>query len=53
MQEAKDALYSRLPTIGNLVHDSVPVNNNEVSVLLLFCVFFFEWWNDWLEMCAV
>ncbi|KAJ6737018.1 hypothetical protein OIU85_019120 [Salix viminalis] len=29
VQEAKDALYSRLPTIGNLVHDSVPVNNNE------------------------
>lgn len=29
VQEAKDALYSRLPTIGNLVHDSVPVNDNE------------------------
>ncbi|KAG5245371.1 serine--tRNA ligase [Salix suchowensis] len=32
VQEAKDALYSRLPTIGNLVHDSVPVNNNEKRV---------------------
>ncbi|CAK7336653.1 unnamed protein product [Dovyalis caffra] len=29
VQEAKDALYSRLSTIGNLVHDSVPFDNNE------------------------
>ncbi|CAK7336656.1 unnamed protein product [Dovyalis caffra] len=29
VQEAKDALYSRLSTIGNLVRDSVPFDNNE------------------------
>ncbi|KAF8401663.1 hypothetical protein HHK36_012609 [Tetracentron sinense] len=29
VQEARAALYSRLETIGNLVHDSVPVSNDE------------------------
>ncbi|KAL4202468.1 hypothetical protein AMTRI_Chr02g221260 [Amborella trichopoda] len=29
VQEAKDALYSRLETVGNLVHDSVPISNDE------------------------
>eukprot|EP00262_Sarcandra_glabra_P005312 TRINITY_DN16751_c0_g1_i1.p1 TRINITY_DN16751_c0_g1~~TRINITY_DN16751_c0_g1_i1.p1 ORF type:complete len:457 (-),score=88.13 TRINITY_DN16751_c0_g1_i1:322-1692(-) len=29
VQEARAALYSRLESIGNLVHDSVPVSNDE------------------------
>ena len=44
MKEAKDALYSRLSTIGNIVHVSVPVDDNEVSVFLSLCMcacFFF------------
>ncbi|KAF8388044.1 hypothetical protein HHK36_026710 [Tetracentron sinense] len=31
VQEARAALYSRLETIGNLVHDSVPVSNDEAN----------------------
>ncbi|XP_076895501.1 serine--tRNA ligase isoform X1 [Bidens hawaiensis] len=31
VQEAEDALYSKLATIGNLVHDSVPVSNDEAN----------------------
>ncbi|OVA05496.1 Aminoacyl-tRNA synthetase [Macleaya cordata] len=31
VQEAKAALYSKLETIGNLVHDSVPVSNDEAN----------------------
>lgn len=30
VQEARAALYKRLEVIGNLVHDSVPVSDNEV-----------------------
>ena len=30
VQEARAALYSKLEIIGNLVHDSVPVDNDEV-----------------------
>lgn len=32
VQEALTALQSRLGSIGNLVHDSVPVDNNEVCL---------------------
>ena len=32
VQEARAALYSRLEVIGNLVHDSVPVSNDEVCI---------------------
>lgn len=31
VQEAKSALDKRLETIGNLVHDSVPVSDDEVG----------------------
>ncbi|CAK9167983.1 unnamed protein product [Ilex paraguariensis] len=31
VQEARAALYSRLEVIGNLVHDSVPVSNDEAN----------------------
>ncbi|XP_076911093.1 serine--tRNA ligase-like [Bidens hawaiensis] len=31
VQEAKDALESKLATVGNLVHDSVPVSNDEAN----------------------
>ncbi|XP_057960464.1 serine--tRNA ligase [Malania oleifera] len=31
VQEAKAALYSILETVGNLVHDSVPVSNDEAN----------------------
>ncbi|KAJ4822825.1 hypothetical protein Tsubulata_015827 [Turnera subulata] len=31
VQEAKAALYSKLETVGNLVHDSVPVSNDEAN----------------------
>lgn len=30
VQEAKATLDSKLETIGNLIHDSVPVSNDEV-----------------------
>lgn len=32
VQEVRKALYSKLEVIGNLVHDSVPVSNNEVCM---------------------
>lgn len=32
VQEAKAVLDSKLETIGNLVHDSVPVSNDEVHL---------------------
>ena len=32
VQQAKAALDSKLETIGNLVHDSVPVSNDEVRL---------------------
>lgn len=39
VQEARAALYSKLEIIGNLVHDSVPVSNDEVcKVCCLFLV---------------
>ncbi|KAK6915561.1 Aminoacyl-tRNA synthetase, class II (G/ P/ S/T) [Dillenia turbinata] len=31
VQEARAALYKKLETIGNLVHDSVPVHNDEAN----------------------
>ncbi|XP_043725388.1 serine--tRNA ligase-like [Telopea speciosissima] len=31
VQDARTALYSRLETVGNLVHDSVPVSNDEAN----------------------
>lgn len=30
VEVARKALYSKLETIGNLVHDTVPISNNEV-----------------------
>lgn len=36
VQEAKEALYSKLETVGNLVHDSVPVSNDEVRAFFFF-----------------
>lgn len=35
VQEALAAVQSRLAIIGNLVHDSVPVSNDEVCEVLL------------------
>ncbi|KAI3852076.1 hypothetical protein MKW98_020075 [Papaver atlanticum] len=35
VQEAKDLLYSKLDLIGNLVHDSVPVGNDEAHNLVV------------------
>lgn len=48
--EAKKALDSRLEIIGNLVHDSVPVNNDEVYRFLSYiiqnhCEFFMPSYN--------
>lgn len=37
VQEARAALYSRLETIGNLVHDSVPVSNDEAENAVARC----------------
>ncbi|KAK9072243.1 hypothetical protein SSX86_008676 [Deinandra increscens subsp. villosa] len=31
VQEARVAMYSKLETVGNLVHDSVPVSNDEAN----------------------
>ncbi|XP_077225101.1 serine--tRNA ligase-like [Tasmannia lanceolata] len=31
VQEARSVLYSKLETIGNLVHDSVPISNDEAN----------------------
>lgn len=40
VQEARAALYSKLEIIGNLVHDSVPISNDEVCMTLymVFCL---------------
>ncbi|KAI3910287.1 hypothetical protein MKW92_053946 [Papaver armeniacum] len=35
VQAAKDLLYSKLDLIGNLVHDSVPVDNDEANNLVV------------------
>ncbi|RZC81394.1 hypothetical protein C5167_043970 [Papaver somniferum] len=35
VQEAKDLLYSKLDLIGNLVHDSAPVDNDEANNLVV------------------
>ena len=32
VQEARTALYSKLEKVGNLVHDSVPVSDDEVNI---------------------
>lgn len=32
VQEAKSTLDSKLETIGNLIHDTVPVSNDEVEI---------------------
>ncbi|KAL4558343.1 hypothetical protein LXL04_036542 [Taraxacum kok-saghyz] len=34
VQEARAALYSKLELVGNLVHDSVPVSNDEVDIII-------------------
>lgn len=36
VQEARAALYSKLEVVGNLVHDSVPVSNDEVDIIFSF-----------------
>lgn len=41
VQEARAALYSKLEIIGNLVHDSVPISNDEVCMTLY--VVFYLW----------
>lgn len=33
VEAARKALYSKLETIGNLVHDTVPISDNEVCGL--------------------
>lgn len=38
VQEARAALYSKLEVVGNLVHDSVPVSNDEVDIFFSFLV---------------
>ena len=40
VQEKKAELYSKLETVGNLVHDSVPVSDDEVVYLSLITVVF-------------
>lgn len=57
VQEAKEALYSKLETVGNLVHDSVPVSNDEVRAFFFFSsliavVLFDAMWKD-LEIVLV
>lgn len=37
VEAARKALYSKLETIGNLVHDTVPISNNEVCRLSALC----------------
>lgn len=41
VQEVLKQLNSKLETIGNLVHDSVPVSNDEVNDFELFFSFHF------------
>ena len=41
VQETSKQLNSKLETIGNLVHDSVPVSNDEVSCFLWFNLLLF------------
>ena len=36
VQEVRAALYSKLEIIGNLVHDSVPISNDEVCMKFHF-----------------
>lgn len=36
VQAARAALYSKLEVVGNLVHDSVPVSNDEVDIIFSF-----------------
>lgn len=38
VQAALEAVQSRLSIIGNLVHDSVPVSNDEVVSEILFII---------------
>ena len=37
VREAYAALKAKLETVGNLIHDSVPVNNDEVCSFCLHC----------------
>lgn len=37
VEEVKEAVDVRLREVGNLVHDSVPVDNNEVSTFYKSC----------------
>lgn len=36
VQEAQRALHSNLNLVGNIVHDSVPVSNDEVRILSIY-----------------
>ena len=48
VREALTQLNSRLEIIGNLVHDSVPISNNEVKILgLCFGHIHFAFSNKW------
>lgn len=43
VQEKKTELYSKLEIVGNLVHDSVPVSNDEVFLSFSdYCCFSFR-----------
>lgn len=42
VQEVRAALYSKLEIIGNLVHDSVPVSDDEVCGFFSFIVTYHE-----------
>ena len=42
VQEARVVLYSKLEIIGNLVHDSVPVSNDEVCMKFCFPTSIYE-----------
>lgn len=62
VQEARSVLYKKLETIGNLVHDSVPVSNDEVWDVYYFLLIFLEftWISDpiscqpvFLEKCDI
>lgn len=50
VQEARAALYAKLEIIGNLVHDSVPISNDEVYTrfpIVFFIYMNFRWNLAW------
>lgn len=47
VQEAQAALSSKLELIGNLVHDSVPISNDEVCMTLYMVFYLWKFGKLW------